>query len=110
MAIDTQIRHTTPAEANIFLELGFEPEEAARFQAESDQQINDALALKKQLMEELANWIADNRLKQVEAAEILNVTRPRISDLMNQKANKFTFDALINMLNRIGKPIHFVVG
>ncbi len=110
MSIDTEIRHVTKAGANIFLELGFEPEEAEQFHAQSQQQINNTLALKEQLMTELATWIMDNHLKQAEAAEILNVSRPRVSDLVNKKASKFTFDTLLNMLNRVGKSVHLVIG
>ncbi len=40
MTIDTHIRHVTTSEANLFRELGFSPDEAERFQAESKQQIN----------------------------------------------------------------------
>ena len=110
MSIDTEIRHVTKAGANIFLELGFEPEEAEQFHAQSQQQINNTLALKEQLMTELATWIMDNHLKQAEAAEILNVSRPRVSDLVNKKASKFTFDTLLNMLIRVGKSVHIVIG
>ncbi len=34
---------------------------------------------------ELSNWIAEHRLKQAEAAEILMVSRPHVSDVVNQK-------------------------
>jgi predicted XRE-type DNA-binding protein len=37
-------------------------------------------------MSELAQWIVDNGFKQVQAAEILNTTRPRVSDLVNKKS------------------------
>ncbi|HUB79114.1 MAG TPA: hypothetical protein VMB03_09975 [Bryobacteraceae bacterium] len=43
---------------NIFLELGFPPDQANRGQAASRQQINDARLLKQQLTEELSGWIA----------------------------------------------------
>lgn len=48
MTIDTQIRHVTKSGANLFRELGFAPDEAERFQAESKQQINDTKVLKEQ--------------------------------------------------------------
>ena len=110
MAIDTETRHVTKAGANIFLEPGFEPEEAEQFYAESQRQINNTTALKEQLMTELAQWIADHHLKQIEAAEFFQVSRPRISDLVNKKTSKFTFNTLLNMLNRIGKPVSLAIG
>lgn len=109
MNIDTEIRHISPPDANLFLELGFEADEAKRLQAESQQRINAALLLKEQLMDELSRWIVDNHLKQTEAAEILKINRPRVSDLVNKKTGKFTLDALVNMLARIGKPVSLVV-
>ncbi|MCX7068032.1 MAG: XRE family transcriptional regulator [Methylococcales bacterium] len=109
MNVDTEIRHVTKAGDNIFLELGFDEDEATCLYAESQQYINDTKALKEQLMNEISQWIADNHFKQVEAAQILGVTRPRISDLVNKKVSKFTFDALLNMLNRIGKTVKLAV-
>jgi predicted XRE-type DNA-binding protein len=108
MNVDTEIRHVTKAGDNIFLDLGFDEDEATCLYAES-QHINDTKALKEQLMNEISQWIADNHFKQLEAAKILGVTRPRISDLVNKKVSKFTFDALLNMLNRIGKTVKLAV-
>ena len=108
--IDTQIRHVTPSGANVFAELGFSAEEAARFQEESRVRIDHTLALKEQLMGELALWIKTSHLKQTEAAAILHVTRPRVSDVVNKKTGKFTIDALVEMLSRVGKPVKVVIG
>lgn len=47
----------------------------------------------------------ENHLKQAEAAEILIVPRPRVSDVVNKKTSKFTIDALVGMLSRIGRPV-----
>ena len=109
MTIDTQIRHVTRPDANLFAELGFSPDEAAQLQTQSQQQINDTRALKAQLMGELSKWIDDNHLKQAQAAEILMVSRPRVSDVVNLKVGKFTIDALVDMLSLIGKPVRLVV-
>ena len=110
MKIDTAVRHVTKPGANIFLELGFPAAEARRLHALSRKQINETTRLKRQLMDELSAWIVEHRLKQAEAAEILMVSRPRVSDVMNKKAAKFTIDTLIELLNRIGKPVKIAVG
>ena len=110
MKVDTEIRHITQPGANLFLELGFSPEEARRLHAASKSQINDTRQLKEQLMGELASWIEQHHLKQAEAAEILMVSRPRVSDVVNRKAAKFTIDALVDMLSRVGKSVHLAVG
>lgn len=110
MTSNTQIRHVTKPGANIFLELGFAPAEAKRLQAASRKQINDTRRLKQQLMEELAAWIDEHQLKQAEAAEVLMVSRPRVSDVINQKTAKFTIDTLVEMLSRVGKPVRLAIG
>jgi predicted XRE-type DNA-binding protein len=110
MKVDTEIRHITKPGDNLFLQLGFGHEEALRLQAASRQQINDTQALKEQLMQELSLWIAEHQLKQADAAAILMVSRPRVSDVVNKKTAKFTIDALVEMLSRVGKPVRLAVG
>ena len=110
MTIDTEIRHVTKPGANLFLELGFSAAEAKKLQAASRNQINGTLLLKRQLMSELSNWIVEHQLRQVDAAEILMVSRPRVSDVVNQKTSKFTIDTLVEMLSRVGKPVRLAVG
>jgi predicted XRE-type DNA-binding protein len=110
MTVDTEIRHVTKPGANLFLELGFPAKEAKRLHAASQKQINDTRLLKEQLMVELATWIEQHDLKQAEVAEILMVSRPRVSDVVNKKTAKFTIDALVGMLSRIGKPVRLAVG
>jgi predicted XRE-type DNA-binding protein len=109
MKIETQSVHITPAGGNVFLDLGFEPDEAAALKADSDRIISEKLAIKEALMSELAGWIEANRLKQAQAAEILGVTRPRISDVINKKSIRFTIDALVDMLARAGKHVRLAV-
>ena len=110
MKVDTEIRHVTKQGANLFLELGFSPEEAKRLKAASKKQINDTRLLKEQLMSELADWIETHHLKQADAAEILMVSRPRVSDVVNKKTAKFTIDTLVEMLSRVGKPVRLAIG
>jgi len=60
-------------------------------------------------MEELSVWIAEHRLKQAEAADILMVSRPRVSDVVNRKTAKFSIDTLVEMLSRVGKPVRLEI-
>ena len=110
MKVDTEIRHVTKPGTNLSLELGFSAQEAKRLQAASRKQINDTQLLKEQLMSELAEWIEQHHLKQAEAAEILMVSRPRVSDVVNKKTAKFTIDTLVEMLSRVGKPVRLAIG
>jgi predicted XRE-type DNA-binding protein len=102
------IGHITPADRNIFLDLGFAPEEAAALKAEVEREIEQLSAIKETLRRSITGWIKANRLKQDEAAEILNVTRPRVSDIVNGKLSKFSVDALINMVIRTGKTVEVI--
>lgn len=58
MKIDTAIRHVAKPGANLFLELGFPPEEAERLHLASKRQI------KEQRMDELAEQIEQHPLSQ----------------------------------------------
>lgn len=109
MSIETRSMHITPVGGNVFADLGFEPEEAAALQAESKRIISEKLAIKECLMSELAEWIGERKLKQADAAQILGVTRPRVSDVINKKSIKFTIDALVDMLARAGKHVQLSV-
>ncbi|PUE38611.1 helix-turn-helix domain-containing protein [Limnohabitans sp. Hippo3] len=106
---ETRSTHITPAGGNVFADLGFDPKEAAVLKAKSQRIISEKLAIKESLMSELAHWIDEKKLRQSEAAEILGVTRPRVSDVVNKKAIKFTIDALVDMLARTGKHVQLSV-
>jgi predicted XRE-type DNA-binding protein len=109
MSIDTKSSHVTPVGGNVFADLGFDPKEAQALKAASERIISEKLAIKTALMTELALWIESKKLKQAQAAEILGVTRPRVSDVINKKVVKFTIDALVDMLARTGKHVQFSV-
>jgi predicted XRE-type DNA-binding protein len=61
-------------------------------------------------MDGLSAWIAEHHLKQAEAAEILMVSRPRVSDVVNKKTAKFSIDIQVEMLSRVGKPVKLAIG
>lgn len=78
---------------NIFLDLGFPPEEAAN------------LLLRSSLAVEIERYITARGLRQREAADIFGVTQPEISYLVSGKIERFSIDKLVNMLARIGKNV-----
>ncbi|ENA0611899.1 XRE family transcriptional regulator [Enterobacter bugandensis] len=108
--VDTKIRHMTAAETNIFAELGFEESEAKQLYESAEKEVEQLLAIKRQLMQEISSWIAENKLRQADAAARLNVSRPRVSDVVNLKTSKFTLDTLVMMLCKLGKPVSVTVG
>ncbi len=109
MKSNTKSMHKTPIGGNVFADLGFDAKEAALLKAESNRVISEKLAIKESLMSELAVWMNEKHLKQSDAAQILGVTRPRVSDVVNKKTVKFTIDALVDMLARTGKHVHLSV-
>ncbi len=109
MKVGTKARHRTKANGNVFVYLGFPPKEAKRLLAHADAQIDESIRLKQLLMNEIAEWMKQARVTQAAAAEVLHVTRPRVSDVVNHKVEKFTTDALVSMLARISKHVHLAV-
>jgi predicted XRE-type DNA-binding protein len=85
------------------------PEAAKRLLPHADAQIDESIRLKQQLMDEIAEWMKEASVTQAVAAEVLRVTRPRVSDVVNHKVEKFTIDALVSMLARIGKQVRLAV-
>ena len=87
------IAHTTPADGNVFRDLGFGPQEA------------ENLKIRSNLMIEIHRIIEMRQLRQTEAAELFGTTQPRISDLMRGKIGQFTIDTLVNMLSHAGVQV-----
>ena len=107
--VDVTTRHVTKAGDNVFRDLGFAPKEAQRLLALADRKIDESIRLKRQLMNEIAAWMKQASVTQAVAAEVLHVTRPRVSDVVNYKVEKFTIDALVEMVSRIGKRVRLEV-
>ncbi|EKN5064624.1 XRE family transcriptional regulator [Yersinia enterocolitica] len=107
--IDTASRHMTTAEDNIFSDLGFSDAQASQLLAESNAEIEQALVMKKALMTSIAGWIKSEGIRQVDAVTLLHVSRPRVSDVVNQKTEKFTLDSLVSMAGNIGKKVTLII-
>ena len=54
------------------------------------------------LMIEVSEFIERQGLTQAQAAEVLGVTQPRISDLIRGKISLFSLDMLLNMASAAG--------
>ena len=87
----------TPSTGNVFRDLGFRNEEAEHLLVRAD------------LMIQIQKLIASRRLKQRNAAKILGVTQPRVSDLLRGRIDLFSTDALIDMLSRLGATVRLTV-
>ncbi|HYS06047.1 MAG TPA: helix-turn-helix transcriptional regulator [Candidatus Dormibacteraeota bacterium] len=87
----------TPSTGNVFRDLGFRREEAEHLLVRAD------------LMIQVQKLITTRRLKQREAAKVLRVSQPRVSDLLRGRIDLFSTDALIDMLARLGARVHLSV-
>ena len=74
--------------------------EAVSFPAEAEH-----LRIRADLMLEVERLLAARRLTQAEAAKLLHVSQPRISDLMRGKIDRFSIDTLVDMLSRAGADV-----
>ncbi|NYT79056.1 XRE family transcriptional regulator [Alcaligenaceae bacterium] len=62
----------------------------------------EIMKLRSNLMTALKNHLARTGISQAEAAKLLGVTQPRVSDLMRGKINLFGLDTLVNMAAAAG--------
>ncbi len=67
------------------------------------------MKLRSVLMTALKNHLTRTAMSQTQAATLLGVTQPRISDLMRGKINLFGLDALVNMATAAGLHIEIRV-
>ena len=67
------------------------------------------MRLRSILMMALKNHLSSTGMSQAQAAKLLGVTQPRVSDLMRGKINLFGLDALVNMATAAGLQIELRV-
>lgn len=67
------------------------------------------MKLRSSLMIALKDRIAQKELTQAQAAKLLGITQPRVSDLMRGKINLFGLDTLVNMATRAGLKVELRV-
>lgn len=78
---------------NVFIDLGFPPDEAAVLQMRAD------------LMSDLRKFIEGKRFTQAKAAEFLGMSQSRVSDLVRGKWEKFSLEMLITLATRAGMRV-----
>ena len=78
---------------NVFMDLGFDPDEAAVLQMRSN------------LMSDLRLYIEEHKLTQAKAAKRLGISQSRVSDLVRGKWDKFSLEMLITLEARLGRTI-----
>jgi len=84
---------STPSSGNVFVDLGFSPEEAA------------LMTMRAQLMTDLRGLLSDRGWTQAQAAAALGVSQSRISDLVPGKWQQFSLDMLVTLAVRAGRRV-----
>jgi len=82
---------------DVFSDLGFTPAEAAN------------LRIRSAIMRALVAFIRKKKLTQAQAAKLLCVTQPRVSDLMRGKIHLFSIDNLVVLLAAAGLRVDLKV-
>ena len=83
--------------SNVFIDLGFTPDEAAVLQMRAD------------LMVDLRKFIKAKKLTQAKAAIILGISQSRVSDLIRGKWDRFSLEMLITLATRAGMRVSLKV-
>jgi len=83
----------TKSSGNVFIDLGFPPEEAT------------ILAMRADVMGRLRLLIEKKGWTQAQAAQTLGVSQSRVSDLVRGKWDKFSLDMLISLATRAGMRV-----
>jgi predicted XRE-type DNA-binding protein len=78
---------------NVFIDLGYSPDEAAILQMRAD------------LMADLRMFIKTKKLTQAKAADLLGVSQSRVSDLTRGKWEKFSLEMLIILATKAGMHV-----
>lgn len=80
---------------NVFADLGVENPEEEQTKAK--------------LVWEIEQVIKKRKLTQAAAAEIMEITQPKVSALIRRKLDGFSVERLIHFLNRLGQDIDIIV-
>jgi len=78
---------------NVFIDLGYSPDEAAVLQMRAD------------LMADLRKFVKARKLTQARAAETLGISQSRVSDLVRGKWERFSLEMLITLATRAGMHV-----
>ena len=85
----------TPSCGNVFADLGLPDPEL--------------LLAKAKLSVKIERLIKERRLTQKQAAKLMGLTQPNVSDLLRDRLDGFTLDRLFRCLDALGQEIEIVV-
>ena len=109
MAANRKSSRGAEGEGNVFIALGFCPDEAEALLARSRHIIAQKLAVRYDLASELSGWMAASDLSSAEAAETLGVSEACLSEAVSNPTT-LSIDALVGMVAKTGKQVRVSVG
>ena len=83
----------TESSGNVFVDLGFDPAEAA------------ILEMRARLMSDLRAYLESSGITQTQAAKRLKIGRTRVADLMSGRWEEFSLEMLITLEARVGRKV-----
>ena len=83
----------TRGSGNVFADMGFAPDKAA------------SLLIRTDLTIAITERIKESGLTQKQTARLFGVTQPRVSDIVRGRVDRFSIDALVEMLTRLGVEV-----
>ena len=86
---------TEESSGNVFADLGLKSPEA--------------LLAKAELVQRIADIIAERKLTQARAAKLLGIDQPKVSALLRGKLHGFSTDRLFRFLNALGRDVEIVI-
>ncbi len=89
------VGHVTPPNANIFADTGLPNA--------------DELFVKAELVRSIINHIEQRKLTQSEAANIMGIDQPKVSNLLRGKLSGFSIDRLFRFLTLLDLDVQIVV-
>ena len=87
----------TKGSDNVFADLGFGADEAQN------------LLLRSQMITAVETWYRAIGLTQAKAAKALDITQPRLNQLLKGKIGDFSLDALVNMATHAGMRVGLTI-
>jgi len=70
---------------------------------------NEGMLIKAQLAAKIAEIIQQRALTQMQAADVLGLTQPRISALLKGRFRGISEHRLLECLTRLGRDVHIVI-
>ncbi|PWF47754.1 helix-turn-helix domain-containing protein [Massilia glaciei] len=103
------VMHVTGIDGNVFEDLGFGKQAAKQMQEKVVHEIAQRNEIKRVMVDGLKQEISRRGLSALEAAKVLDISRPRLSDITHFKVEKFSIDYVCDLMARMGQTVQVVI-